>query len=58
MFARLVGSQLGYTALTGYHDTARLTVVSDDALDTADGPGRHWLAALLDLDAADGSVSR
>ncbi|WP_228974687.1 WS/DGAT domain-containing protein [Streptomyces sp. DH12] len=45
----LIRNQLCHIALTGYDDTARLTVLADDALTGADGLGEHWLAALHDL---------
>lgn len=43
---------LCYTSLTGYHDTARLTVVHNEALPTADQLPDLWLGALIELDRA------
>jgi diacylglycerol O-acyltransferase / wax synthase len=52
MFTDLAAGVLCYSALTGYHDNARLTVVHDRALPTAHRLPDLWLAALLELDRA------
>ncbi|MFG3658676.1 condensation protein [Streptomyces sp. NPDC047706] len=52
MFIALAGGLRCYTALTTYHDNARLTVVHDDGLTGIDGLGRHWLTAVHELATA------
>jgi hypothetical protein len=49
MFTALAAGLRCYTALTTHHDTARLTVVHDDALPGVHDLGTHWRAALDDL---------
>ncbi|MDT0380551.1 wax ester/triacylglycerol synthase family O-acyltransferase [Streptomyces sp. DSM 42041] len=50
MFTGLAGGVLCYTSLTGYHGTARLTLVHDLALRGVDALTEHWLSALDQLD--------
>jgi diacylglycerol O-acyltransferase len=50
MFTEAAADVLCYTSLTGYHDSARLTVVHNQALTAADELPDLWLAALRELD--------
>lgn len=52
MFTEAASGVLCYTSLTGYHDTARLTVVHNEALPTADQLPDLWLGSLIELDRA------
>ena len=49
MFSALAGGLRCYTALTGYGDNARLTVVHDDSLTHLPLLGKHWVAAVHEL---------
>jgi diacylglycerol O-acyltransferase / wax synthase len=50
VFTDVAAGVLCFISLTGYHDRARLTIVHDDALPTADELPDLWLAALAELE--------